>query len=509
MDKCSSATGGPLRFEPKYYADRLHVINPTGDVGIISLWTPIKTALEYLQRIGVDLDPISSRIAVLGNLYGDGLPQLAANLLWNPQITAILVFGQDLSGSSEEIVNLLLLGAEPADRFGQSRNRIINTDRYLDPTIPVDLLVGQYEMRAYRKPSEATTFGIQNFFSTLRPQRSHSRDRIECVLQVNKPRYFPSEPRSHTIVRKRPLDAWEEVVCQTLRFGVPSIASKTKERLELQNMKVVITDPVEESDEHLRKYGFSSDEMTNYQTQLLDAKLPEGLSYSYGNRIRGYWGKKKNLGTIDFLMLASMELQLDTTSRGAYFTLWDPRRDNLVGEDESTPCLVSLFFRVFNGELTLTATFRAHNVMSAWLKNIYGLIALQKFVSLSIGPGIASRGAITIISHSISIDPTALEKYDLAQQILRSKTDELELDRETGKRNLREDPNGYFVFTVDRDRMRLVVDHRAQGELLTRYEGKTAEDVSSQLARDNTISDISHALYVGRQLAIHEGMLKT
>ena len=501
-----------MKFEARYYADRLHVINPTGDVGIVTLWTPIKTALDYLQRINIDLDPSTSRIAVLGNLYGDGLPQLVCNLLWNPQITTILIFGQDLSGSAFELECLLARGVDLVEHLGRQRYRVRGTARHIDPTIPVEALAHR-SYRIYRlgKPSDQTTDGIERLFFILKSKEKNKylteNDRIPAGIPINKPRYFPSEPRSHTIVRKRPIDAWEEVVCQTLRFGVPSIASKTKERLELQNLKVIITDPVEESDEHLRKYGFSSEEMTNYQTQLLDAELPEGLSYSYGNRIRGYWGKK-NLGTIDFLMLASMELQLDTTSRGAYFTLWDPRRDNLVGEDESTPCLVSLFFRIFNGELTLTATFRAHNVMSAWLKNIYGLIALQKFVSLSIGPGVASRGAITIISHSISIDPTALEKYDLAQQILLSKKDDQEVDRDTGKREFRKDPNGYFAFTVDRETKEIVVDHLFAGELLTRYKGKSAEQLESQLARDNTISDVSHALYVGRQLTIHEAMLK-
>ncbi len=44
--------------------------------------------------------------------------------------------------------------------------------------------------------------------------------------------------------------------------------------------------------------------------------------------------------------------------------LWDNARDLTV--KEGRPCLVSLFFRKFEGKLTLSATFRTHNAMDAW-----------------------------------------------------------------------------------------------------------------------------------------------
>ncbi len=495
-----------LAFEALYFPERLKILNPLGDVGVATLWTPTDTALDILNRLDIDLGPATSRIAVVANLYGDGLPQMIRNLLWNPQIRHLLVFGQDMSGSAAQLRNLLTKGVESAERMGQQRFRIVDTDRYLDTQFDPAPLVGRYSLCCLGKPSlEETKAGVQGFFAALPPQTEPERERIEAPLPSFKPTYFPSEPRAHVVVRKRPLDAWEEVVFRIMRFGIPGIASSTKRRIELQNLKVVVTDPAPEADEHLRPYGFSLVGFTAYQQSLLNGELPETLAYSYGNRLRGYW-REGDGPPLDCLEKAAEKLAADPTSRGAYISLWDPSFDMVAPESQSTPCLVSLFFRMFEDQLTLTACFRAHNTMSAWLQNIYGLMAVQRFVAERAGG--FPIGALTVISHSISIDPDATERFDLAQQIAAAKPDSLVLDRDTGKRELPEDPLGYFTFTIDEDSGEIVADLKSGGDTLTRYRGRTAHEIESRIARDEAISVLSHALYVGRQLALHEALLK-
>lgn len=492
-------------FEARYYESRLKVVNPRGDVGVVTLWTPVATALGCLERLNVDLKTETSRIAVIGNLYGDGLPQMIRNLLWNPQINYLLIFGQDLSGSAQELENLLTKGVERAERLGKPRYRIQETDRYLDTEFSPDLLTGQFGIARFGKPSlDETTEGIRAFFANLPPQSPPTRDRVEAPLAIYEPVYFPSEPRSHTIVRRHPLDAWEELVFRVMRYGIPSIASENKERLELQNVKVVVDEPIEEDASYLAPFGFSLNDFREYQKALLDGNLPEGLSYSYGNRLRGYW-KTRDGRLIDSLWEAGKTLAAQPTSRNAYVSLWDPVVDLVSDELHSSPCLVSLFFRIFQGQLTMTASFRSHNTMSAWLKNFYGLMAVQRFVA-DIADSVPC-GPITVISNSISIDPTARDRLDLAQQIAQSKIDDLELDRETGKRRLREDPNGYFTFTIDPEADEIIAELKSGGETLTRYRGKRAEDIEADIARDGAISLLSHALYVGRQLALFEQQL--
>ncbi|KAF0137377.1 MAG: hypothetical protein FD153_1696 [Rhodospirillaceae bacterium] len=488
-------------FEPLYFSDRLYIINPHGDVGIATLWTPVRQVVDFLARYGIDLDPASSRIAVLGTLYGDGLPQLIRNLLWNPQIHHILILGQNLSGSAEELANLLTLGVEQAERLNQPRFRIRGTTRCLDTAFDPALLTDQVRPVSLGKLSAPETArGLQIFFATLPPPELPRRDRVQVPLPEYRPVYFPSEPRAHTIVRRKPLDAWEEVVTRVLRFGVPVVAGEGKPRLELQNLKVIVTEPVADAEADLRAVGFLLADFQAYQTAILSDIRPEGVDYTYGHRLRRYWG-------LDLLEAAATRLKANPGSRGGFLTVWDPATDLVADATVGTPCLTTLFFRVFQEVLTLTATFRVHNVMSAWLRNLYGLMALQAEVGRVAGG--LPVGAITVISHAIAIDPDTPERLDLARQIAAAKISDGEIDRATGKRTLREDPNGYFIFTVDQAAEGIVAVHKTRdGETLTQYRGRTAMDVERQIVHDGAISDIGHALYVGRQLAILEERVK-
>jgi hypothetical protein len=63
-----------MNFEPLYYGDRLHFVNFSGDVGIVMLWSRVHQVIELLDQLAIDLNPATSRIAVIGHLYGNGLP---------------------------------------------------------------------------------------------------------------------------------------------------------------------------------------------------------------------------------------------------------------------------------------------------------------------------------------------------------------------------------------------------------------------------------------------------
>ena len=97
-----------------------------------------------------------------------------------------------------------------------------------------------------------------------------------------------------------------------------------------------------------------------------------------------------------------------------------------------------------------------------------------------------------MISHSISIDPRELDR---ALMII-------------GKRpfKVRLDPMGYFRITLDGKE--ILVEHRFEDVTLREYRGKTAVFLQHQIARDVAVSDINHAIYLGRQLAKAEMALK-
>jgi thymidylate synthase len=488
-----------VKFEALYYQDRLKIVNPEGDVAITTLWSKVDSAYQILEEAGVDLAPATSRIGPIANLYGNGLPQMLRNLLWNPQIRHIVIVGKNLSGSREWLLNFFEHGLEEVEFLGAKAFRIRNTPRTIDGCVQPQAFVRKPEFTVLGDVGDAATkAGLKSFFDGLSSPEQGDLARVEPP-PIPEPAVtrFPTEPRSHTIVRDTPMEAWTELIFRLFRFGHRNIVAKKsgpEGRVELQNIKIVVENPREEPDEVLQQYGFSLEKFRGYQERILDANKPPDLSYTYGNRLRGYFPN------VDSLKIAGERLKEKPESRHAYIALWDNARDLPAGTD--TPCFVSAFFRKFDGKLTLTATFRSHNAMEAWPENVYGLIAIQRFVAEKAA---MEPGPLTVFSHSISIDVSSLDK---ARKIATSKESDEVHDPSTGKLGPRMDPNGAFTTTFDAATWELVVEHSYDGMKLGEYRGKSAEEIERQLGRDVALSEISHALYLGREIARKEFEMK-
>lgn len=497
-----------LEFDPIYYGERLRVLNPDGDVGFLTFWSPISKAVEKLAVV----DPASSagggRVAAVGHLYGDGLYAMLCNLLHNPQVRHLVSAGEDLSGCAAEIEAFLTHGTEPVMMLGRSMRRIIGTKRHL-PDLP------EFDEAALRARLTYKHFGrlsapdlvetLSAHFAAL-PKADPAEARVRVDIPAPKESDFtfqPSHPAAHQIVRRRPLEAWRELVVRTLRFGRPAFMKKGR-RLELLNAKVVITEPAEETAAQLDAYGFDLARFKTYQRKILDPVLPEGISYTYGNRMRGYFPKAG--AALDAVQCVIDTLSVNPDSRHGFISLWDTPRDLARDSDvdSSTPCLVTLFFRKAGDALTLTATYRSHNLLTAWLENVYGLMAVQKMVAdavcLPIGP-------ITVISHSLGADPDS-SRFAIGEQVLSGWDRDDDLDPETGKPVLREDPHGYFALSIDESRGTILADHLFDGVLVKRYEAAKAEAIETQVSTDMAISLVSHAMWLGRELLRQEFKLK-
>jgi thymidylate synthase len=476
-------TDTDLEFIPLHFGNKLRIVNPRGRVGIITLWSKIDFVEKKLAECGADLNPETSPVAVIGNLYGNGLPHLLRNLLYNPQIRDLVVCGADRSGSADELTAFFENGLEEAVSLGETVTRIRGTNRIIDPLVTPDSFSEKPRIVRFGDLSNKTSaMDLFRYLLAFEPRLPLSTERIEVELPEVKVGYYPSEPRNHNIVRNTPLEAWRELVFRLVRFGHLTHLRKG-DRQELQNVPVVVRKPQRDDPAELAKFNFTVDELLQYQQDMLAAELPEDQPYTYGNRIRRYYG-------FDALDKFADRLRENPQDRDCYLALWDSHKDI---DAEDGPCLVSMFFRVYDEKLTLTANYRTHNALDAWLKNVYGLMEAQRIVAEKSGIEI---GPLTVISHSISVDPS---KYDVAQRIAGAKGFEFDLD-----------PNGQFLFAVDREAGEIVVQHVSEdGVTLHEYRSDRPQRIQHELARDCAISDIGHAIYVGRQLTRAEMCLRT
>jgi thymidylate synthase len=462
----------PAVFIPLHFRDKLNVINPLGNIGVVTLWSKIDWVCEKLREARIDLSPDSSPISVIGNLYGNGLPEMLRNLLYNPQINLLIVCGNDKSGSSAELVNFFNSGLETVEFLGEEKLKISGTNRIVDKMLipemfefpPVVINVGDLK-------SEQSLELLKNAFkNNLNPVETEAR-RIEIPLPVVNVVRFPSNPRIHQIISNNPLDAWIELIFRLLRYGV-SVKLKKGYRQELQNVRVVVETPGFINEAKLTELGFDSFRFMEYYNTFLDKDIPVDVEYTYGSRLGDYFG-------IDTIEECVNNLRKDREDRKSYISLWDSGKD--IASTSGHPCLSSLFFRVFEDKLTLTASFRTHNSLDAWLKNFYGLMKIQNTVSEKLG---IENGAITIISHSISIDPRRIETAKSIAGLMKS--------------DIVHDPCGNFHIQIENDE--IVARHFYKGIKIDEYRGKTPLVIQHKLNKNRAISDINHAMYIGRML---------
>lgn len=469
------------KFFPLYFAEKLRIINPFGIIGVVTLWSSVDWVIGKFKNGGIDLGKETSKIAVLGTLYGEGFKYLLRNLLYNPQIKALLVFGRDRNQSYRYLVNFFNKGVEQFEAnveyistLGQKdikSVRIIETNYIMDDLIqpgvfatpPIIKRIENIDLVAVQEASEF----VCNFEAN-----GVVGKRIAIEVPDVKTIFYPSNLRSHTIVDEVPSKAWKSLIHRIFRFG-KKVALKKGERIELQNVKVVIESPQWEDAATILECGFDPENFNNYQRLILSGEMPQDTSYTYGNRLRAYFG-------VDCLEKVTEKLKEELDDRSAFISLWDNRKD-LTSKEK--PCLVSLFFRKICNKIYLTATFRTHNAGNAWLENIYGLMAIQEYVANSVKSGI---GPITIISLSISLDPQTLEK---AKNIH---------DRVARENIFKEDPNGYFLITTSE--CNIILKHMYKGQVIGEYRGENPIKIQNELYRNNAISDVNHAIYIGRQL---------
>jgi thymidylate synthase len=222
-----------------------------------------------------------------------------------------------------------------------------------------------------------------------------------------------------------------------------------------------------------------------YISQILDdAPQREGVKYTYGQRLRSWFGQ-------DQIEQVIQKLVADIDSARAVMSLWDVQDHEA---NSSPPCLNHIWVRIVDNELSLTATFRSNDMFSAWPANAMGLRALQQHIR----DEIAKRsdyelrmGPLITISQSAHIYDDCWENAD---NLIKTQYSKIFQQRDF------DDPSGSFVISVQDDR--IVVEHMTPGtgEVINCYSGKSAKKLYQQIAADCPSLQVEHAMYLGTEL---------
>ncbi|MBX0327064.1 thymidylate synthase [Oscillochloris sp. ZM17-4] len=449
-------------------------------MGVCLLWTP-------QERVLPALDPAD--YAVAGNLYSrDGVSFLLRTVLARPSIRAILLCGKDATGSGAALVALMRDGLD-------AEGRIVGDGTRLHPEISreaVELFrrsVALHDARDAVRPEQIAAL----LRELRRPAEPFAPAPITFPYSEPAAAALPAAATGLLVRAGTVRQAYLRLIWHVLSFGVRGGTQHSSDQREILDVLTVVGDepagPAAFS--HADWMPFTRESLggrgadggySGYLGQFLEGGMPEGVSYTYGSRLRSF------AGAIDQVAAIVADLRASGESRRAVAALWSPAQD--IGSP-SPPCLnlVQARLRAGPGDATprlfLTAYFRSHDIFRAWASNAYGLRALQALIAERLGD--LPLGDLAILSHSAHI---YAHDWERAGELLAH-------HYRAADPRLARDARGSFVIAIEPPAI-LVRHYTPSGEHLQTFRGESARELGRQITP--YVGEASHAIYLGQEL---------
>lgn len=205
------------------------------------------------------------------------------------------------------------------------------------------------------------------------------------------------------IITNNVFDAWQQALNKISTTG--QIVDNNKRTFsEIINMIITIEKPekdIKAPIERLRMIKeWSYPDIEEIEEVIFRKTQGPTYQYTYGARIFNMLNQKNQVD--DFIIPLLIK---NPQTRKAMITIYNPMLDSNVNATE-TPCITSIFFKIDEGKLCLTANIRSNEMLIGWPSNIHQLYSIQKYIAEKIN---ARIGSITTISHSAHITSDNIE----------------------------------------------------------------------------------------------------
>lgn len=470
------------------------IIKGNGQIAIVTGWTP-------KDKIAKRLNP--AHYAAIGNLYSParGINFLIRNLLANPHVTHLVIYGvtkeDKNAGGCECLHDFFFFPSSDGVSYVVKGWQITSAvTGYIDEEVDLSPMM---ELRNYLKVKYFDTPNIEGLVEYIESEGSKQhkweRERYTFPDPIVKTTVFPADVYGQRVQGKTIAEAWLKLLQRIRLHGIIRPTGYDGQWQELINLVVVVTDEPEGF--YLPEYlPCDQKSIAEYLPQVLeDAPYAEGVKYTYGQRLRSWFGCDQVEQVIEKLIK-----EVDAAS--AVMNLWDSgsastaRFGRKAGDSDhdhgGSPCLNHIWVRITDGELSLTATFRSNDMFSAWASNAAGLRALQIHIleeikKRSLGAISPRLGRLITISQSAHIYDDCFENADktISEHLKPTVT--------------YDDPVGNFLVEW-KDKSLLVTHLSPRGEVLQTFNDKNPLVLVRQIGfRLPTITPV-HLGYLGIEL---------
>ncbi|OAB56524.1 thymidylate synthase [Phormidium willei BDU 130791] len=482
----------PHLYQPHYKPNQL--ICGTGTTAIVSGWTVKEAIAKHLQP---------QDYAVIGQLYSPtrGISVLVRNLLLNPQVRHLIIVDATRedrnAGSGRCLADFFAQGVRPGQTESGRDCWVINSPivGYLDAELSEAAIATLREsITCHRVEDVNSAHQLARTIAQQPPGQPWGVPQHFPEAIVDSP-LKPGRRYGHRLEGRTIAETWVKLIHRIRSTGTLRNTQHDSQWQELINLMAIVTD--EPPDFYFPDPNYlpvSRDFVADYVGQIQDdAASKDGVKYTYGQRLRSWFG-------VDQIQQVIQQLSDNPDSARAVMSLWDAQQDGQA--NGSPPCLNHIWTRIVDGELSLTATFRSNDMFGAWVANAMGLRALQQHLKekLEVQAGLnLDLGPLITISESAHIYDDCWENADT---LIEQQYPKLLKNRSFA------DPSGSFTILVSGGEM--VVEHLTpgSGEPLGCYVGKTAKRLYQTIAADCPVLETEHALYLGTELQKAEISLK-
>ncbi len=400
---------------PIYFKDKLVIGNQNSSLAIATLWTPKEMVLNKIDK---------NDFLVMGQLYTKkGINYLVRNILAKPQVTKLILIGNDLMGSGVGLKNLI--------KYGIDENyKVINDDFYIEKEISLEAI---NDFRENVKIIDH--IGIEDIKNVENIVKSANDSNIKQKFWRNPEVFeeppvpdiskFPSEVDLTKIRSSTIADAYLLVLKHINRFGLESqpvmnYVSDTSNTLkEMLNLSVVITDE-DPQNWYLPDFlPFTKEDLDKYLKGFFDYNR-NTEDYTYGERLFNYasdeidalkeiypWLKIGRFqkffehGGINQVEISIIrKLSKFPYDKGAIALLGNTFTDVFPQRPpKKIPCLFLIQAQIYQGKLQLTAYFRSNDMYNAWPLNAFAIRKLQSDIAEKLDVEMGSLITISNMAH--------------------------------------------------------------------------------------------------------------
>lgn len=469
-----------LKYRPIKLANQM--LYGEGSSIIITGWTLAKAVQKRLAP---------KDYAAIGQLYSaaNGISPLIRNVLANKGFTSLILLDATKedknAGSVRCLRDFFLNGYEQGETDTGLPCWVISSGvaGYIDLEIPSTALDWVREtMKVHYVQSLEELSQLCANMSPIEVQDVEPE--IYPAAAVPECPMYPGNLYGHVIRGETVASSWVKILNRIRTTGQLRPNGYGGQWQELIDLMVVVNDEPREFYFPEPNYlPVDREFIKGYLGQILDdAPVREGVKYTYGQRLRSWFGFDQIEQVID-----KISSEIDTAS--AVMTLWDVN-DHVRG---GSPCLNHIWVRVNGDRLTLTASFRSNDMFSAWPANAMGLRALQFHVTDELNK--RNNWKLTageLITHSMSA-----HIYDNCFPTCDSMRAKIKSPRTF------EDTAGNYIVSNEMGQVKVEWTTPGTGSLVKVYRGKGVK-VLNEITADAPYIEPSHAAYLGYEIAMAE-----